>query len=558
MRAATADQALLKEANEGMDALMVFAGLFSAVIATLIQITWSMLAPGSNEYTDQVLLSIYNATINEPTNYPTRPDFQPENGAIVINVLFFLSLVLSLGTALGAMLVKEWARQYDPAAGYEKIEWLKARNRHRRYEGYTEWPLRTIHATLPMIIHVSLLLFLIGIILWTKQLHYSLYLTILGTAVLGIAGYLTLACVPTFMEASPFKWPLSQAIRGTARSAWVSFKKAIGSGRAERRPAPPYILSPVDASLEKESPTQLKPSPYTTMDAAVLIDLLCNSSIYEEVDAAIDNLIEAEWGDLPISSRLIKHHEAIFRNYHELAATCWDAESNRAWKDMSERTRRLLRFLEWLYYQLDVQQRRQIRGWPNTDLAKDMRDRASKSFDVGDLVLAESVLSKLHHVSLPPDTSCQLCISPQTTNQKYKMVRQGSRKPKHYAEYYQNLFSACIWSDTDCILHYAAVGDEVEHFKSLTRVTLDGYEYAFSKLGKDVSEDLHQSLYLDLRRLSHEKVSKLPESDLRRLWFMALDRVRENKTPFPEDQVLSVHDGPSGPPNPDSGTPAPS
>ncbi|KIM27753.1 hypothetical protein M408DRAFT_329901 [Serendipita vermifera MAFF 305830] len=535
-RAAITDEALLKEANEGMDALMVFAGLFSAVIATLIQITWGMLVPNASDYTNQVLLSLYNATVNERTNYPALPDFQPTQSAVIINLLFFLSLILSLGTALGAMLVKEWARQYDPASDYENITWLRARDRHRRYESYNHWPLRTIHASLPMVIHAALLIFLIGIIIWTNQLHYRIYLTLLVTVSVGTAGYLALAFVPTFMDASPFKWPLSQAIRFVLRPLWNGLRAISGSNRLESRLQPPYILSPTEISLEREKSTQVKPSSYAVTDAAVLIDLMCNSSTHEELDASIDALLRGEWGGVSVSRNLMKRHDILFRRYRELAATCWDAESNTAWTDMIERIRRLLRFVEWFYYQLEPSQRRQVQGWPSTDLANEMRGHAEAHSHVGDFVLAESVLSKLHHIGLPDNVPCERCLDPQSTRPKYKMVKIASSKPKHYAIYYEKLLSACIWSDTDCILNYAPVGD-VAAFKRLTKVTLIGYEYLFSQLRGNIPSDRHSELYPILRSLVARKTAEL--EDPRQQWFLALSRAMNGEMPFLEDDDIA-------------------
>jgi hypothetical protein len=416
-----------------------------------------MLLPGANDHTNQILLSIYSATVHNQTSFPIPPEFNPDHTAVVINLTFFLSLVLSLGTALGAMLVKEWARQYDPAAAYESIAWLKARDRHRRYEGYTKWPLRTIHASLPMVLHAALLLFLVGIILWTNQLNYVIYVTILVIVTASVTGYLVLAAIPTFTKASPFKWPLSQAIKVTLHFMWRHIKKATSGSRDTRASRPPYILSPLDVSTDREKVTQTKPTSYTAMDGAVLVDLLCKSSTHEELDSVMEALVGGEWESSAISHYLIKHKKSIFQRYHNLASTCWDAESNSAWEDMSGRVRRLLRFLEWLYYQLSPEQRLQITEWPDAHLAEDARRQADQCNHLGDFVLAESVISKLYHLRLPRGTHCEICFDPEWIKPKYTKLRIAGTMPEHYAIYYQDLLSACIWSDVDCVLHYVPV-----------------------------------------------------------------------------------------------------
>jgi hypothetical protein len=85
--------------------------------------------------------------------------------------------------------------------------------------------------------------------------------------------------------------------------------------------------------------------------------------------------------------------------------------------------------------------------------------------DLDDLLLGTSVPAKLHHVRLPEDKVRDWCIS-QTGGDEYD-TRRRSRLRDFYlpdggidftridlAEAMQARVSACISSDTDCLLHY--------------------------------------------------------------------------------------------------------
>ncbi|KAF8901619.1 hypothetical protein CPB85DRAFT_1439043 [Mucidula mucida] len=112
------DAYMTDEAREGLDVLLVFTGLFSAVLTTFVAQTSQSLQP--DRATESTLLlreiaALQRAQMNgtsADTIPPTSADFTPAAIDVWVNGLWFTSLTLSLAAALFAVLIKQWIRQY--------------------------------------------------------------------------------------------------------------------------------------------------------------------------------------------------------------------------------------------------------------------------------------------------------------------------------------------------------------------------------------------------------------------------------------------------------------
>ncbi|KAK0227472.1 hypothetical protein EDD85DRAFT_776770, partial [Armillaria nabsnona] len=165
--AADFDANMLAEWRDTIDMLLVFAGLFSAVLTTFVVQTSQSMQPNYNQVSTFLLFEILKATasngsqISIPSS-PTALNFSPSCSDEWLNSLWFVSLTLSLITALVAVLVKQWLHQYvaivsDSSARY------RARIRHLRYAGLQTWQVPMIIGLLPVLLHVSLALFFAGL-----------------------------------------------------------------------------------------------------------------------------------------------------------------------------------------------------------------------------------------------------------------------------------------------------------------------------------------------------------------------------------------------------------
>ncbi|KAK0489952.1 hypothetical protein EDD18DRAFT_561382 [Armillaria luteobubalina] len=98
----------LDEYRDTIDVLLVFAGLFSAVLTAFVAQTSQNLQPNYGEASAILILQLLVATNGSLPSIPSSPTdhFSPNHSDVWINSLWFVSLTLNLITALVAVLVK--------------------------------------------------------------------------------------------------------------------------------------------------------------------------------------------------------------------------------------------------------------------------------------------------------------------------------------------------------------------------------------------------------------------------------------------------------------------
>ncbi|KZT62323.1 hypothetical protein CALCODRAFT_406142, partial [Calocera cornea HHB12733] len=112
---------LIEGWDKDMDVLLVFSALFSAVVTAFIVLSVAMLSPDPSQQAVDALtvisaqlsaLSALNAPRSAPPVSYQASAFVPSTSSVGINVLWALSLTISLFTAVLAMLAKQWLRNY--------------------------------------------------------------------------------------------------------------------------------------------------------------------------------------------------------------------------------------------------------------------------------------------------------------------------------------------------------------------------------------------------------------------------------------------------------------
>ena len=154
------------------------AGLFSAVHTTFVAQTSQALSNNFAAVSTSLLLEIailQRAQINGTStdDIPISDmTFGPSGFDIWVNALWFTSLALSLGTALMAVLVKQWLYQYmSMTSGTPRDSTLI---RQYRFNGLRKWHVLTIISILPIILHIALGIFLIGLVVSLIPLNIPL------------------------------------------------------------------------------------------------------------------------------------------------------------------------------------------------------------------------------------------------------------------------------------------------------------------------------------------------------------------------------------------------
>ncbi|PVG03746.1 hypothetical protein CPB86DRAFT_694421, partial [Serendipita vermifera] len=210
-KAAKADKDFIDSTNESMDVLLVFAGLFSATATAFLQYTLPLLENNSDDRTND-LLTVLKTMHNSSYPLPNEEPFRPSTNSIAVNSLIVSSIAGSLSAAFLSILIKQWTRNYSLGVKEITNQQLRARTRQFRHETVKYWHFNDIAASLPVIIHVSLLLFAIGVLLFLFPLNgrvggIPLVIVFVTTLI-----YFLLSITPLKSKYAPFRSPLTTVL----------------------------------------------------------------------------------------------------------------------------------------------------------------------------------------------------------------------------------------------------------------------------------------------------------------------------------------------------------
>lgn len=138
------------------------------------------------------------------------PSDSVDESARAINCLWISSLIASLSTALIAILAKQWLAFY-PVSDRENLrEW--AQLRQYRFDALQRWHVPVLIAVVPVLLHLSLMLFLAGLVvfLWDIDTGTMILAFVLSATTYGLYGFTTLS--PVFWNSSPFRTPLTPVL----------------------------------------------------------------------------------------------------------------------------------------------------------------------------------------------------------------------------------------------------------------------------------------------------------------------------------------------------------
>ncbi|CAA7263117.1 unnamed protein product [Cyclocybe aegerita] len=151
--------------------ILIFAGLFSAVVTAFLVETYKNLQPDPNE-TAVLLLARIVAHLENQSNAPASPPdsvigpseapFTPSNSAIRVNAFWFLSLVLSLTTVLIGITSLQWIREHQSYPEYFSPQQTFTLL-HMRTQMLQKWRVSAFFSSLPLLLALGLIFFLIGL-----------------------------------------------------------------------------------------------------------------------------------------------------------------------------------------------------------------------------------------------------------------------------------------------------------------------------------------------------------------------------------------------------------
>ncbi|SJL10362.1 uncharacterized protein ARMOST_13748 [Armillaria ostoyae] len=214
------DARMVGESRDSVDVLLVFAGLFSAVVTTLVSQTSQSLQADYTQVSAALLFEIVliqraiangssldNVPVSSLNPYTA---FTPATTDVWVNGLWFTSLSLSLATALVAVLVKQWLHHYLALPSGTPRE--RSHVRQYRYGGFQRWHVLVIIGLLPVLMHLALGIFFVGLVVFLVPLRPGLSWVIGIGTVAAYVTYLITIFLPILYPQCPYRTPLSDLV----------------------------------------------------------------------------------------------------------------------------------------------------------------------------------------------------------------------------------------------------------------------------------------------------------------------------------------------------------
>ena len=190
-------------------------GLFSAIVGAFIIELYKKLSSDSGDQTVALLQQISYQLPNFPnsTNSNTVNQPSPPGVAMVwVNILWLISLVLSLTCALIATLLQQWARRYIETPKSSNVLRHRARVRSLLLVGTKLYQIPLIVDILPTLLHLSVYLFLAGLVITFHTIHKTVAIAVdVAVGASGLA-YLALSILPCADVRCPYRTPISQIL----------------------------------------------------------------------------------------------------------------------------------------------------------------------------------------------------------------------------------------------------------------------------------------------------------------------------------------------------------
>ncbi|KAF8798269.1 hypothetical protein BYT27DRAFT_7264860 [Phlegmacium glaucopus] len=215
------DRALMETWKDDMDSIIIFAGLFSAVLTAFLVDASNNLKPDPTEQTNALLSQTVvllaqisqqlgpngSQTIISPLQSLEQFVLNPSD--LRVNIFWYMSLGFSITAALGATLVQQWVRDYLQL--FQRLSGSLERSRMRQYlfHGLSTNHMSLIVECIPTFIHISLFLFFIGLAENLFATNHAVAIT--TTIIMGFCAIFYISCsvFPILYPQTPLHTPLS-------------------------------------------------------------------------------------------------------------------------------------------------------------------------------------------------------------------------------------------------------------------------------------------------------------------------------------------------------------
>lgn len=189
-----------------------------------------------------------NVTTLPPLMMDPASTFHPPTYAVVVNMLWYLSLLLSLATVLIGILCLQWLREHrrDPNSGPEDVFAIRA----LRIQSLNQWHVPAIVGALPMLLLGALSLFFagLGVLLWSLNNTVAIAASTAIGAIVFL--FLLTTALPALFARCAFRSPQAWLLY----YAWSSLSMHTGRLRMELSKLQDVRGKRAETSISMDSP----------------------------------------------------------------------------------------------------------------------------------------------------------------------------------------------------------------------------------------------------------------------------------------------------------------
>ncbi|KAI0668062.1 hypothetical protein C8Q78DRAFT_1099105 [Trametes maxima] len=214
--------------NKEIDVYLVFAGLFSAILTAFNVQSYQLLQPASTDLALMALQKISSQLSDfspggrldnsPPLAIPlaslstARPTPHAPLWAVQLNILWFSGLIISLASSVIAIMSKQWLNEYSSGISGRSDDRAMARLLQHRLNNLQKWRVGGIITAIPILLLISLGLFLTGVLVLLWQFHSTV--AIISSALVGLLGTFTLVTtfLPLFATGCAYRSPQMRAL----------------------------------------------------------------------------------------------------------------------------------------------------------------------------------------------------------------------------------------------------------------------------------------------------------------------------------------------------------
>ncbi|KAF7347041.1 hypothetical protein MVEN_01457800 [Mycena venus] len=289
------DTSLVESWKSDMEGMLIFAGLFSASLTAFIIESYKTLIPDPGDSTVQLLSQISQqlaASTNGSTfQAPAPAQFSPPATSLICNVLWFLSLGLSLSCALIATLLEQWARDFLHRTNMRSAPVTRARIFSYLYYGMKRFNMHTVVEVIPLLLHSSLVFFFAGLVAFLSPINVLIAAVAAGLLVIVVVVYSILTLLPLWSLDCPYRTPLSTTFWKLSKKLMVTwYKQQHGTIESSSTSLSETMVEAMSSQAMIVSPAR------TTRDHRALVWTVKSLADDIELETFVEGLTRVLWG----------------------------------------------------------------------------------------------------------------------------------------------------------------------------------------------------------------------------------------------------------------------